>query len=184
VPAQEPVLNEGSITSMGFGVPRYAETPTTSGLPVNVAPDIVDQGLVTLELAQLLLNRFRGDAAQHFPFVVVPSGVALGTLRRTAPSLFLAIVATMIFDNPLLQNQLGEEFRQQAFQKAMLGAEKSFDILQGLLIYTAWYCHFYRRDKQQVFPSIRPKTSQPSTLLLHQTLILLAKSRLGFEEST
>jgi hypothetical protein len=172
---------------VGFGVSslsRYAETPTTSGLPVNTAPDIVDQGLVTLELAQLLLDRFRGDAAQHFPFVVVPSGVALGTLRRNAPFLFLAIVATMIFDNPLLQHQLGEEVQQQAFQKAMLGAEKSVDILQGLLIYTAWYCHFYRRDKQQVFPSIRlfppcQRTSQPSTVLLHQILILSAQEPSG-----
>lgn len=57
----------------------------------------------------------------------------------------------MLFDEPSLQHRLGEEVRQQALHKMLSGAEKSLDLLQGLLVYTAWYCHFYQASKHQEF---------------------------------
>jgi hypothetical protein len=152
--------------------PGVSQRSTSAGTPSNSGPlgstqsrissigvnnpdseigDIVDRGVITQELAQLLLDRFRTNAAQQFPFVTIPVGASLNAVRNETPFLFLAVVATMIFDNPFLQHQLGEEVRQQAFQKILLGAEKSLDLLQGLLIFTAWYCHFYRADKHQEF---------------------------------
>ncbi|KAF2103559.1 hypothetical protein NA57DRAFT_53074 [Rhizodiscina lignyota] len=131
--------------------------------------DIIGRGTVTPEIAQVLLDRFRNHGTQQFPFVVVPAGASLDSVRRNNPFLFLAIVATMIFDNPFLQHQLGEEIEQQAFQRILLHADKSLDLLQGLLVYTAWYCHFYRRDKHQEF-------------LLSQLCVTLAHE-LGIDEA-
>jgi hypothetical protein len=113
--------------------------------------DIIDRGVVTQELAQVLLDRFRTKAAQQFPFVIIPADASVEAVRKNTPFLFLAVAATMMFDNPFLQHQLGEAVRQQAFQRVFLGTEKSLDLLQGVLIYLAWYCHFYRADVHQEF---------------------------------
>jgi hypothetical protein len=113
--------------------------------------DVVDRGLVTLESAQLLLNRFRGSATQQFPFVVIPPGIPSNRIRKDSPFLFLAIMATMSFDNPLLQSQLAEEVRTQVFRRILFRSEKNIELLQGLLIYAAWYCYFYRRQNHQAF---------------------------------
>jgi hypothetical protein len=96
----------------------------------------------------------------------------LEAVRQNTPFLFLAVTATMIFDNPFLQHQLGEEVRQEAYKKILLGTEKSLDLLQGLLIYTAWYCHFYRADIHQEF-----LLSQLCVTLTHELGIDKSKKR-------
>jgi len=131
--------------------------------------DIVDCGIMTAELAQLLLDRFRANAVQQFPFIVIPDDMPLEAVRKKSPWLFLAVAATMLFDNPFLQHQLGDRLREQAFHKVLFGTEKSLDLLQALLLYTAWYCHFYRADRHQEF-------------LLSQLCVNLAHD-LGFDKS-
>lgn len=131
--------------------------------------DIVDRGVMTPDLAQLLLDRFRANAIQQFPFVVIPDEIPLDVVRKKSPWLFLAVAATMLFDNPFLQHQLGDTLRDQAFQKVLSGTEKSLDLLQALLLYTTWYCHFYRADRHQEF-------------LLSQLCVNLAHD-LGFDKS-
>jgi hypothetical protein len=113
--------------------------------------DIVDQGVITSELAQALLNRFRANAIRQFPFVVIPDDATLEDVRKQTPFLFLVVAAVMLFDNPFLQHQLGEQVHRQALQRFLSGTEKSLDLLQGLLVYTAWYCHFYQPHKHQEF---------------------------------
>jgi hypothetical protein len=112
--------------------------------------DVVDRGLVTLELAQLFLDRFREKATQQFPFIVIPPTAAPSFVRKESPLLFLAVMATMTFENPLLQSQLGEELRDVLFQKLLFKSEKSLDILHGLLIYASWYCYFSLLGRHQV----------------------------------
>src|SRR6201999_3747018 len=112
----------GSSTSSGT-----SQWSTSAGTPSSLAGergDIVDHGVITKALAQILLDRFRTNAIRQFPFVVIPDDSSLETVRKKTPFLFLAVVATMIFDNPFLQHQLGEELRQQAFQKILSGNEK------------------------------------------------------------
>ena len=113
------------------------------------AYDVVERGIITEELARILLDRFCTNGICQFPFVVLPSDAPLENIRRKSPVLFLAVVATMIYDDPLLQYRFGEELCQRAFQRVFTGTEKTLDLLQGLLVYTAWYCHFYRADRHQ-----------------------------------
>ncbi|KAH8893588.1 hypothetical protein GQ53DRAFT_626427, partial [Thozetella sp. PMI_491] len=139
-----------------------AGTPNSSGPPNRSPPriasirvhnasdgagDIINRAIITPDLAQGLLDSFRIHAVRQFPFVTIPADASLETVRSQTPFLFLAIMATMMCDNPFLQHKLGDEILQHAFQKMFSGTDKSLELLQGLLVYTAWYCHFYHRDK-------------------------------------
>ena len=130
---------------------RIQSTPgTNTTINDRDIADVIDRGLVALESAQILLDRFRRRAAEQFPFVIVPPSTTFSLIRRDTPFLFLTIMATMTFDNPGLQRRLGEEVRTQNFRRLLLEYERSLELLQGLLIYAAWCFYFYRRGKQQV----------------------------------
>jgi hypothetical protein len=124
-------------------------TPHTS-LSGDATHDFVERGLMTLETAQILLNRFQPRATQEFSFVMIPSSTTLHSLRHDTAFLFLAVAAAMAFDNPPLQMQLGNEFREQTFRRILYQGEKSLELLQGLLIYAAWYSYFHRRNENQI----------------------------------
>ena len=148
----------GSLPSPGTTQWQTPASSTSSRIPSLRAPepsaeteDIIERGIVTRELAQVLLDRFRANGVCQFPFVVVPLDTTLQALRMESPFLFLAIAAAMNFDNPYLQHKLGEEVRQQALQRILSGTEQSLDVLQGLLVYIAWYCHFYRAGSHREF---------------------------------
>jgi hypothetical protein len=167
--------------STSAGTPSSAgllgSTPShSSSIEINNAGretgDIVDRGVVAQDLAQVLLDRFRINAAQQFPFVVIPADASLEAVRGNTPFLFLAVTATMMFDNPLLQHRLGEEVRQQAFQRMLSRAEKNLDLLQGLLVYIAWYCHFYRPDTHEEL-----MLSQLCVTLAHELSINKSKTQ-------
>ena len=145
---QKFVETPGSSVNAAISSPSTSGTNSTSNSENNA--DVVDRGLVALEYAHILFDRFRGRAAEQFPFVIVPPYTTLDQIRRDTPFLFLTTIATMSFDNPDLQRRLGEEIRTKIFRRLLLGYERSLELLQGLLIYAAWYFFFYRREHQQV----------------------------------
>ncbi|VUC25248.1 unnamed protein product [Clonostachys rosea] len=113
-------------------------------------PDVVDRGILSAEAAHELLQTFRNKAIHHFPFVVLPHHANLHSVRKDTPFLFLCIMATMMVKDCSLQRQLGEEIRTQAYQRIMMGREKSMDLLQGLLVHVAWYQYQLQPQKQQM----------------------------------
>ncbi|KAF4962597.1 hypothetical protein FSARC_9375 [Fusarium sarcochroum] len=112
--------------------------------------DIVHRGLLTIDVAQILLENYRAKAIQHFPFVPIPLDTSAQTLRATKPFLFLCVMATMMVKNCTLQRQFGEEVRVQVHQRVLMESEISLELLQGLLIYLAWYQYFFSSEKQQI----------------------------------
>jgi hypothetical protein len=112
--------------------------------------DIIDRGLVTPEMAQVLLDNFRFEAAQHYPFVIIPPHVTLNSVRCGTPFLFLCIIASMMVKDCSLQRQIGEEIRAQVHQRILFGYEKSLEILHGLLVHLAWYHYQILPQKQQI----------------------------------
>ncbi|KAG7405452.1 hypothetical protein Forpe1208_v015021 [Fusarium oxysporum f. sp. rapae] len=59
----------------------------------------------------------------------------------------------MKFGNCTIQRQIGEEIRNQAHQRVLMQSESTLEILQGLLIYLAWYQYFFiSYEKQQIVP--------------------------------
>lgn len=156
-----------SFRSLGSSEATSNPTPLTS-LPESDsddfdALDVIDRGLVSVETAQILLDNFRCKGAWNFPFVIIPPNTSLNSIRRDSPFLFLAIVASMSFDNSPLQRQLGEEIRTQIHRRMLLGFECSLELLQGLLVHLAWHYYFILPHKHQML-----LLSQMCVSLVHQ----------------
>ena len=143
---------------------------STTGLPSSILPstaipplessdgpdeicsyDAIGRGLVSFEETEAILVSFRDLFSTQFPFVVVSPEKSIQELRRESPFLLHAMVAVGVYTNPQLQRQLGEEIRQQLGTRLVIGAEKSLDLLQGLLVYAAWYHYFLDRERPQIF---------------------------------
>ncbi|KAF4495368.1 cercosporin resistance [Fusarium agapanthi] len=129
------------------------QLPLSLGLTLQGTLDIVDRGFLSLAEAQGLLDNYRSKAVQHFPFVPISSETTVSYLRSAKPFLFMCVMATMKFDNCSIQHQIGEEIRNQAHQRVLMQSESTLEILQGLLIYLAWYQYFFiSYEKQQIVP--------------------------------
>ncbi|KAF5254691.1 hypothetical protein FANTH_624 [Fusarium anthophilum] len=131
----------------------FGQLPLSLGLTLQGTLDIVDRGFLSLAEAQSLLDNYRSKAVQHFPFVPISSEITVSHLRSAKPFLFMCVMATMKFDNCSIQHQIGEEIRNQAHQRVLMQSESTLEILQGLLIYLAWYQYFFiSYEKQQIVP--------------------------------
>lgn len=112
-----------------------AQTPATNHLP-----DVFDQGLITIAQAELLLQRFR-HMSRFFPYVVVPPAATISDLRRRTPFLLLSILATASSQNRPLQVSFDQLFRKQLSDRFVVEGTNSLEMVQGLLIYLAWFVH-------------------------------------------
>ena len=95
--------------------------------------------ILTLPRAEELVDLFRNSMNCHFPFVVVPYGMSAELLSQQRPFLFLAILASASFMCKPLQRSLDASFRSALSQRVVFHGDKSLDILQGLLVYLAWF---------------------------------------------
>ncbi|KAF1935721.1 hypothetical protein EJ02DRAFT_415320, partial [Clathrospora elynae] len=82
-----------------------------------------------------------------FPFVVVEADAL--KLRQQQPFLFHAIMTATTGTTPHIQCVLGDEFKRQ-IAYSIEHSKKSLEVLQGLLVYGAWYTAFYRPATQQI----------------------------------
>jgi hypothetical protein len=112
--------------------------------------DPVDVGLIKQDDAIMLLDEFRRDYAQYFPFVVLDASIDMHTFRCQKPFLFLSIMAAMTYRTPSTQRILAENFRDQVAVHIMGCNLKGLEMLQGLLVHSAYYHFFYRPGKQQL----------------------------------
>lgn len=109
--------------------------------------DPVTAGIIEAEHADRLLTRFRTSFVRAFPFVIPEPDSAL--LRRQQPFLFHAILAVTSYDTPRIQCLLADDFRRQ-IASTIEQSRKSLEILQGLLVYAAWYHSFYYPANEQL----------------------------------
>jgi hypothetical protein len=100
------------------------------------AYDPVAEGVIDEQHAYRLVEEFKASFISSFPFVLVESDAK--TLRQQQTFLFHAILAVSAYRTPNLQVFLGEELRRQ-LARVIECAHKSLEILQGLLVYGAWY---------------------------------------------
>ena len=89
-----------------------------------------------------LLSRFRALFVLHFPFVVIPAAKSAQELQREKPYLYRSIMMVAAYDQPVRQGAMGKQILLGFSTSLLLRAEKSLDLLQALLVYTAWFVHF------------------------------------------
>lgn len=101
--------------------------------------DIVDRGIITMERAAVLWDRYNYQMAPHLPGVVFPRDMTVGELRKTKPILFLAIMSAASSETPNVQRVVVKELMQIFADKVMITGEKSIEIVQALNISVIWY---------------------------------------------
>jgi hypothetical protein len=100
--------------------------------------DVIDQGLLTIGAANMLLNEFRATLMPHCPFVIISAQTTAETLRRDKPFLLLTILTAALHDNMPLQRKLEKQVKKVISDCMIFDSPVSFEILQGLLVHLAW----------------------------------------------
>ncbi|GAP87142.2 putative zn 2cys6 transcription factor [Rosellinia necatrix] len=136
-----------SSSSMGPGSKTTATTTTMMNL--GIKPQF------NLDSANRLLASFRA-MLPSLPCVVLPAGADVRSLARSSPFVLLAILAATSCSGSLQGHSLyDEEFRKVLGLKFVAGGERSLELLQGILIYCAWYPFHLRPKNKQSFQYIR-----------------------------
>ena len=109
--------------------------------------DVVDRGLLTMEQATDIFYLYIRQMTPLFPIVVFPPGTAAQEIRKTRPAIFLAILAiasgTVAQD---LHTKLNHEIIDTLAERVMCKGEKSLEMIQSLLLVSAWNYTPSQRD--------------------------------------
>jgi hypothetical protein len=102
--------------------------------------DVVDRGLLTSEMANMMFRCYVERMAPHLPAVVFPEGTPAAEVRKTKPTLFLAILAASSGMNyPDLQRTLTKEIMSIYAERIIINGEKTLELIQALHVSTLWY---------------------------------------------
>jgi hypothetical protein len=88
-------------------------------------------------MAERLIRRYE-SLQQCFPFVTLPKGWTLDSMSQKRPFLTLGILSAMSNANVSLQQRLDLAFRRALSELVLVNGDVSLDLLQGLMVYTAW----------------------------------------------
>lgn len=131
---------------------KHTETRDTSdeGATPSIAPsamdgrsheysDLIDRGIITMERASELWDRYNTLMVPHLPGVVFPESMTIAELRKTKPILFLAIMASASSETPNVQRVIVKELMQIFADKIIISGEKSIEMVQALNVAVIWY---------------------------------------------
>ncbi|KAL9615382.1 MAG: hypothetical protein Q9167_000210 [Letrouitia subvulpina] len=117
--------------------------------PIHEYADVVDRKILDSTTASKIFNRYIAEMACHMPIVVFPSDIAAGSVRKTKPTLFLAILSVASAQNyPDLQRVLSKEIMRAFADRIVYKGEKSLELIQALQVSTIWYWPDDNRDIQ------------------------------------
>ncbi|KAL7931400.1 hypothetical protein V8C35DRAFT_310306 [Trichoderma chlorosporum] len=129
-------------------------TPTSS-IDADLPPNLHAKPSFNLASAESLLTAFQ-SMLSHFPCIVLDPDVSVSMLASTKPFILLAILAAASGSRTIQSNSLyDEEFRKILGLKFAACGERTLEILQGILIYCAWYPFHLRPRNKQAFRYIR-----------------------------
>lgn len=101
--------------------------------------DIWRQPLFDMASAESLLDTFK-SMVNYLPFIVFPDDSPISYLATTKPFILLSILTVASGSKMVQKHALyDDEFRKALGLKYVSGGERSLELLQGLLIYCAWY---------------------------------------------
>lgn len=86
-----------------------------------------------------LLTLYRCYMTDQFPFVVIPLGMTADDLRRSRPFLLKTILMVASVRDMAGQTSMAEDIMDYVAEHMIKRGEKSLDLLQGLLVFMAWY---------------------------------------------
>lgn len=131
--------------------------PSPSSLSNQSHPisDIWRRPLFDMASAESLLNTFK-SMVNYLPFIVFPDDSPISYLATTRPFTLLSILTVASGSRMVQKHALyDDEFRKALGLKYISGGEKSLELLQGLLIYCAWYPFHLRPKNGQLVHCLR-----------------------------
>lgn len=116
-------------------------------LPVTWAPskfgpdvDVVDRGILTMYQATQLFQIYNVQLVHHYPAVILPQSLTAEELRRTKPTLFLAVIAAAAGKvDPHLYSILNSEVLSEYARRTVVHSEKSLELVQAMIVTSVWY---------------------------------------------
>jgi hypothetical protein len=117
---------------------RSFRTPTSSSQSHSIH-DLHTKPSFNVASAESLLRSFH-SMLRYFPCITLPEDTAIRQLAASRPFVLLAILSSTSGSKTLQGHTLyDEEFRKVLGLKFVAGGERSLELLQGILIYCAWY---------------------------------------------
>ncbi|KAK7946623.1 uncharacterized protein PG986_010944 [Apiospora aurea] len=108
-----------------------------------------------LNSAQKLLDGFQ-VMLSFCPLVALPEGANVKSMASQSPFILLAILAATSCSSSLQGfNLYDDEFRKVLGLKFVTSGERSLELLQGLLVYNAWYPYHLRPNDRRTFQYLR-----------------------------
>ena len=136
-----------------------AQSLSTSNIRASQAPlwdpvtpgheyaDVVDRKIIDAEAATRIFEHYRTNMSPHMPAVVFPPATTAGEVRRTKPTLFLAILSVASYHEfSKIQKTLLREITRVYAESIICKGEKSLELVQALQISTIWYAPEDYRD--------------------------------------
>jgi hypothetical protein len=99
--------------------------------------------------AESLIGIYRTSLAPNFPFVLVPDAMSARELQQRSPYLYESILMVATFNDVDRQAGMANAVLEALTAVIVIKGEASFDLLQAMLVYNAWYAYY---------PQIRMKT--------------------------
>ena len=102
--------------------------------------DAVDDGVLSMETASLLFERFKKELMQHYPIVVFPADSKAMDVRMQKPVLFAAVIAAAagISDQGLYRT-LDYRVRQIYAEQIVMNGKKTLELVQAILTTAVWF---------------------------------------------
>lgn len=102
-----------------------------------ILPDVIDQGILSMETAERLYSRYTDKLMVQVP--VVPLECTAAELRKEKPVLFLAVMAAGAgSSDPALNLRLNQEIQQLYAKQISIQGRKSLELVQALCVSIVW----------------------------------------------
>ncbi|KAK6085319.1 zn 2cys6 transcription factor [Seiridium cupressi] len=182
VPSSEEEEDPSTIPASSGQAFNFASLPTPASAASPGSRPMVSLGIkpqFNLDSAQNLLQTFRG-MLPSCPCIVLGEGTNVKAMARDSPFVLLAILAATSCSTSLQGHSLyDEEFRKVLGLKFVTGGERTLDLLQGILVYCAWYPFHLRPKHRQAFQYLKMAIDIARDLELDQEQAFAARLQTG-----
>lgn len=114
--------------------------------------DIIDRGVISMELAEKLLKLYREELFLDYPGVPISAEVTVDELRTKKPALFHAVMAAASQSlGSELSNKLHEEMVYFYARSLFVNGEKSLQTIQALFISVTYYTPPNHPGRMQIY---------------------------------
>lgn len=114
--------------------------------------DIIDRGVISLELAEDLLRLYREELFSEYPGIPIAKNVTVDELRSKKPALFMAVMAAASQSmGASLSNKLHEELVYFYARSLFVNGEKSLQHVQALFVSVSYYTPPNNPGQMQIY---------------------------------